>query len=195
MNDAEDVPAAADGHPQLGSVHKNGDRRFGTTGLLASVYASRGTPQASNLYRSSVTEHMRGVRLGDELCVRCNGSHWWAVSPAGTVDLVEEPPGGDRVRPLRPEAVRLQRRDVARAERHDQRRRRGRQLRRIRGARQLRAGGLADDADAVPGGARADHDDRRSCAGWALGGARRTTATPRVVRSAHGTMTMTSREW
>lgn len=85
VNDAEDVPAAADGHPQLGSLHKNGDRRFGTTGLLASVYASRGTPQASNLYRSSVTEHMRGVRLGDELCVWWDGSHWWAASPAGTV--------------------------------------------------------------------------------------------------------------
>ncbi len=85
MNDGEDVPAAADGHPQLGSVHKNGDRRFGMTGLLASVYAGRGTPQASNLYRSTVTEHMREVRMGDALRVEWDGAHWWASSAAGTV--------------------------------------------------------------------------------------------------------------
>ncbi|MBP1301686.1 hypothetical protein [Curtobacterium sp. 1310] len=85
MNDAKDVPAAADGHPQLGSVHKNGDRRFGTTGLLASVYASRGTPMASNLYRSTVTEHMRDVRVGDELRVRWHATHWWASSTSGTL--------------------------------------------------------------------------------------------------------------
>ncbi|PYY64404.1 hypothetical protein DEJ30_08035 [Curtobacterium sp. MCPF17_003] len=78
-------PAVADGHPQLGSVHKNGDRRFGMTGLLASVYAGRGTPRASNLYRSSVTEHMREVRVGDELRVKWDGAHWWASSVAGTV--------------------------------------------------------------------------------------------------------------
>jgi hypothetical protein len=78
-------PPAADGHAQLGSVHKNGDRRFGVTGLLASVYAGRGTPQASNLYRSSVTEHVRDVRVGDELSVRWDGDHWWASSSAGTV--------------------------------------------------------------------------------------------------------------
>ena len=78
-------PPAADGHPQLGSVHKNGDRRFGVTGLLASVYVGRGTPQASNLYRSTVTEHVRDVRVGDELSVRWDGDHWWASSTAGTV--------------------------------------------------------------------------------------------------------------
>jgi len=78
-------PPAADGHPQLGSVHKNGDRRFGVTGLLASVYAGRGTPQASNLYRSTVTEHVRDVRVGDELRVRWDGDHWWASSSAGAV--------------------------------------------------------------------------------------------------------------
>jgi hypothetical protein len=78
-------PPAADGHPQLGSVHKNGHRRFGVTGLLASVYAGRGTPQASNLYRSTVTEHVRDVRVGDELSVRWDGDHWWASSSAGAV--------------------------------------------------------------------------------------------------------------
>lgn len=78
-------PAAADGHPQLGSGHTNGDRHFGIRELLASVYAGRGTPQASNLYRSTVTEHMRDVRVGDELRVRWQGDHWWASSPAGTV--------------------------------------------------------------------------------------------------------------
>ncbi len=78
-------PPAADGHPQLGSVHKNGDRRFGVTGLLASVYAGRGTPQASNLYRSTVTEHVRDVRVGDALSVRWDGDHWWASSSAGAV--------------------------------------------------------------------------------------------------------------
>ncbi|MGL3200233.1 MULTISPECIES: hypothetical protein [Curtobacterium] len=85
MTQTPGSPAAADGHPQLGSVHKNGDRRFGIRELLASVYAGRGTPQASNLYRSSVTEHMRDVRVGDELCVKWDGAHWWASSVAGTV--------------------------------------------------------------------------------------------------------------
>lgn len=85
MNDAEDMPAAADGHPRLGSVHKNGDRRFGVTGLLASVYAGRGTPMASNLYRSTVTEYIRDVRVGDELRVQWHGAHWWASSTSGAV--------------------------------------------------------------------------------------------------------------
>lgn len=85
MIDAADVPAAADGHPQLGSVHKNGDRRFGVTGTLASVYAGRGTLQSSNLYRSTVTEYMRDVRVGDELRVRWDGDRWWASAAAGTV--------------------------------------------------------------------------------------------------------------
>lgn len=40
-------PPATDGHPQLGAVHKKGDRRFGVTGLLASVYADQGTPMSS----------------------------------------------------------------------------------------------------------------------------------------------------
>jgi len=80
-----EAPAAAAGHPQLGSVHKNGDRRFGIRGLLASVYAARGTPMASNLYRSTVTEHMRDVRVGDELRVEWHGAYWWASSAAGTV--------------------------------------------------------------------------------------------------------------
>lgn len=83
--DAEDLPAAAYGHPQLGSVQENSDRRFGMTGLLASVYAGRGTPMASNRYRSTVTEHMRDVRVGDEFRVRWQGDHWWGSSPAGTV--------------------------------------------------------------------------------------------------------------
>lgn len=85
MTQTPGSPAAADGHPQLGSVHKNGDRRFGIRELLASVYAGRGTPMASNLYRSSGTEHMRGVRVGDDLRVRWDGDHWWASSTAGTV--------------------------------------------------------------------------------------------------------------
>lgn len=85
MNDAEDAPAAVDGHPQLGSAHKNGDRRFRLRELLASVYAGRVTPQASNLYRSSVTEHMRDVRVGDELRVWWDGDRWWASSSEGTV--------------------------------------------------------------------------------------------------------------
>lgn len=85
MTQTPEPPAAADGHPQLGSVHKNGDRRFGVMGLYASVYAGRGTPQASNLYRSTVTEHMRLVRVGDALRVEWDGAHWWASSTAGTV--------------------------------------------------------------------------------------------------------------
>lgn len=78
-------PAAADGHPQLGSTHKNGDRRFGVAGLLSRVYAGRGTPMLSSLYHSTVTEHIGSVRVGDELHVEWRGTHWWATSDEGTV--------------------------------------------------------------------------------------------------------------
>ncbi len=64
-------------------------------GLMASVYAGRGTPQASNLYRSTVTERVRGCARGDELSVRWDGEHWWASSICGrrgAAYLVEEPP-------------------------------------------------------------------------------------------------------
>lgn len=78
-------PAAADGHPQLGSVHKNGDRRFGIAGLHSGVLAGRGTPMLSSLYHSTVTEHIGSVRVGDELHVEWRGTHWWATSDEGTV--------------------------------------------------------------------------------------------------------------
>ncbi|KQR27011.1 hypothetical protein ASF75_14085 [Curtobacterium sp. Leaf154] len=78
-------PVAADGHPQLGSTHKNGDRRFGVAGLLSRVYAGRGTPMLSSPYHSTVTEHIGSVRVGDELHVEWRGTHWWATSDEGTV--------------------------------------------------------------------------------------------------------------
>lgn len=62
-------PAVADGHPQLGSTHKNGDRRFGVEGLLSRVYASRGTPMLLSIDHSTVTEQIGSVRVGDELYV------------------------------------------------------------------------------------------------------------------------------
>ncbi|AZZ54894.1 hypothetical protein [Rathayibacter iranicus] len=80
-----DAPAASDGHPQLGSQHKNGDRRFGIAGALSSTLAEHGTPMLSSLYHSTVTEHVRAVRVGDELHVEWNDSHWWASSPGGLV--------------------------------------------------------------------------------------------------------------
>jgi len=80
-----DAPAAADGHPQLGSMHKNGDRRFGVAGARSQTLADRGTPMLSSLYHSTVTEHLGAVRVGDELRVEWNGTHWWASSPAGLV--------------------------------------------------------------------------------------------------------------
>ncbi|ROQ52658.1 hypothetical protein EDF36_3820 [Rathayibacter sp. PhB152] len=39
----------------------------------------------SSLYHSTVTEHVRAVRVGDDLRVEWNGTHWWASSPAGLV--------------------------------------------------------------------------------------------------------------
>ncbi|MWV76022.1 hypothetical protein C5C31_14690 [Rathayibacter rathayi] len=80
-----DAPAAADGHPQLGSEHRNGDRRFGVAGGRSQALADRGTPMLSSLYHSTVTEHVRAVRVGDELRVEWNGTHWWASSTAGLV--------------------------------------------------------------------------------------------------------------
>ena len=88
-----DAPVAADGHPQLGSVHKNGDRRYGIIGLYASVLASRGTPMLSSLYHSTVTEQIRSVRVGDKLRVQWDGDHWWALSPRGRVGRPSWPKG------------------------------------------------------------------------------------------------------
>ena len=80
-----DPPSAAGGHPQIGMQHKNGDRMFGIAGLVARTLAERGTPKASSLYRSTVTEHVRAVRVGDELRVAWDGTYWWASSAAGVV--------------------------------------------------------------------------------------------------------------
>jgi hypothetical protein len=85
MAQTAEPPAAADGHQQLGSRHKNGDRRFGVAGLMAGVYAGRGTPMLSSLYHSTVTEHIGSVRVGDELHVEWRGTHWWASSDEGAV--------------------------------------------------------------------------------------------------------------
>lgn len=82
---ASDAPAAAGGHQQIGLEHKNGDRMFGVAGLSARTMAERGTPQASSLYQSTVTEHVGSVRVGDALRVEWDGAHWWASSPAGVV--------------------------------------------------------------------------------------------------------------
>lgn len=167
MTQTPGPPAAADGYPQLGAVRKNGDRRLGVAGLLASVYADRGTPRASNLYRSSVTEHMHGVRVGDELRIRLYGDHWWASSPAGTAgrltwskNLREQTayvPDSRSPFDFNDGTLHVQR--VTMRGWH------GRQLRRVSGARRLRAVGLADDADAGPGGARADRDGQVPGAG------------------------------
>lgn len=80
-----DAPTAASGHRQIGIEHKNGDRMFGIANLSARTLAERGTPQASSLYRSTVTELVRAVRVGDALRVEWDGAHWWASSPAGLV--------------------------------------------------------------------------------------------------------------
>ncbi|MDY0914485.1 hypothetical protein [Rathayibacter festucae] len=85
LDPSTDAPDAANGHPQLGSVHKNGDRRFGIAGAPSQTLADRGTPMLSSLYHSTVTEHVRAVRVGDELRVEWNGTHWWASSTAGLV--------------------------------------------------------------------------------------------------------------
>lgn len=80
------TPAVAAGHPQVGSDHKNGDRMFGIAGPYARVLAGRGTPKLSSLYHSTVTEHIRSVRVLDELRVEWDGmKHWWASSAAGPV--------------------------------------------------------------------------------------------------------------
>lgn len=88
-----DVPTAAGGHPQIGSTHKNGDRMFGIAGPFARALAERGTPRVSSLHHSTVTEQVRAVRVGDELRVAWDGSHWWASSPAGTVGRLTWPKG------------------------------------------------------------------------------------------------------
>ncbi|WP_146244614.1 hypothetical protein [Curtobacterium sp. MCPF17_018] len=91
------VPAAAGGHPQIGSTHKNGDRMFGIAGLYSRVLAGRGTPKLSSLYHSTVTEHVRSVRVGDQLRVEWDGAFWWASSEVGRVGRLSWSKG-DRAR-------------------------------------------------------------------------------------------------
>jgi hypothetical protein len=80
------APAAAAGHPQVGSLHKNGDRMFGIAGPYSLDLAARGTPKLSSLHRQAVTPLISGVRIGDQLRVDWDGSkHWWASSDAGVI--------------------------------------------------------------------------------------------------------------
>jgi hypothetical protein len=81
----DNLPAAADGHPQIGLTHKNGDRMFGNAGLYSRVLTGRGTPKLSSLYHSTVTKHIRSVRVGDQLRVEWDGGWVWrgAVTRTG----------------------------------------------------------------------------------------------------------------
>ncbi|WIE81501.1 hypothetical protein [Curtobacterium sp. MCSS17_016] len=82
------TPAAADGYPQVGSDHKNGDRMFGIFGDYARVLEARGTPKASSLHKHTATPLMLHVRIGDELRIEWDGKNWWASSPRGTVGRI-----------------------------------------------------------------------------------------------------------
>jgi len=67
---------------QQGSVHKNGDRFVGRPTQRSLELWRRGTPAASIIVRSTVTEAVRAVRIDDELDVAFDGQ-WWQVSRHG----------------------------------------------------------------------------------------------------------------
>ena len=71
--------------PQLGNVHKDGGRYIGYEDGPVDKFYRAGTPTVNKLFQSSVTEHVAGVRLDDELAVSFDGAHWWAAAESGVV--------------------------------------------------------------------------------------------------------------
>jgi len=72
-------------HSAMGLTHKNGDRIFGfASGYAADLFAA-GTPVISSLLRSSVTEAVGSVDIGDTLDVLFDGEEWWACSTTGRI--------------------------------------------------------------------------------------------------------------
>jgi hypothetical protein len=71
--------------PTVSGPHKNGDRIVGKPGLRVAELWRAGRAPVSILLRSSVTELIGDVRIGDELDVQHNGKYWWASSEAGVV--------------------------------------------------------------------------------------------------------------
>jgi hypothetical protein len=72
-------------YPQIGSTNKNGDRMFGVAMPYAAELMQQGTPKASSLQRSAVTDRIRSVKMHDELAVTFDGRYWWASNKHGRV--------------------------------------------------------------------------------------------------------------
>lgn len=71
--------------PQLGNTHKDGGKYVGYSDGAVDKFNQAGTPTVNKLLQSSVTEHVAGVRLGDQLAVSFDGTHWWASVAGGLV--------------------------------------------------------------------------------------------------------------
>lgn len=73
------------GYPPIGTTHLNGDRIYGfTTGYARDLLEAQ-TPSVSALKRSSITEFMGEVRIGDRLSIAWDGKRWTVHSNAGAL--------------------------------------------------------------------------------------------------------------
>jgi hypothetical protein len=61
------------GRPAIGTVHKNGERIYGTTPARALDLVKAGTPSVSSLRRTTVTDRVKKVAFGSRLSVTLVG--------------------------------------------------------------------------------------------------------------------------
>ncbi|MHC2185091.1 hypothetical protein ACVLV4_000721 [Rathayibacter agropyri] len=65
--------------PQIGNVHRNGERQVGIESGPVDPFYAAGTPPVQRLYHSTVSPAIAGVRIDDALDVSFDGvKHWWA---------------------------------------------------------------------------------------------------------------------
>lgn len=78
--------------PRISQPHKNGDYFVGDreTAFADELY-ERGTPPVNILFRTSVTNAIQAVRIGDRLPVSFDGKYWWASFEGQTVGRLTWP--------------------------------------------------------------------------------------------------------
>ncbi|UQB14595.1 hypothetical protein [Clavibacter nebraskensis] len=73
------------GLPALGSIHRNGDRIYGSAGAYAADLIKAGTPSVSNLRRATVTVRVQLVQVGQQLTVVRVGNRYEVRDSEGLV--------------------------------------------------------------------------------------------------------------
>lgn len=67
-------------YPQIGMVHKNGDRVVGIEGPLAAVLYGAGTPPVWSLFKKSVDlPVVSRASIGEDYPIEFDGKQWWVL--------------------------------------------------------------------------------------------------------------------